>query len=129
MLDHYNAAYGDKIGNAFLDYYGRFFEDYVCRLLSRSIRKPVVGDDEAFATKDSTDNRIIDAVVVEIPDLTFVEVTAKRFNLTKTLIGGSIESLNEDLKQMVAGKAVQLQRSIDMFERAGFRWSLLIPPT
>lgn len=115
LLDHYNAAYGEKTGNAFLDYYGRFFEDYVCRLLSRSIRKPVVGDDEAFATKDSTDNRIIDAVVVEVPDLTFVEVTAKRFNLTKTVISGGIESLNEDLHQMVVAKAVQLQRSIDMF--------------
>jgi hypothetical protein len=115
LLDHYNATYSRNIGDAFLDYYGRFMEDYVYKLLSRAIRKTVVGDDEAFATKDSTDNRIVDAVIVEIPDITFVEVTAKRFNLTKTIIGGNIEALDKDLQQMIVEKAQQLQVSIDFF--------------
>ena len=119
LLDHYNAKYSEKTGNAFLDYYGRFLEAYVYELLSRSIRKPVVGDDEAFATKDSTDNRIVDAVIIEVPDVTFVEVTAKRFNLTKTIIGGNIASLDDDLRQMVADKAVQLQNSIRLFLDGG----------
>jgi hypothetical protein len=115
LLQHYNKTYGRKMGDAFLDYYGRFLEDYVYRLLSHSIKKQVVGDEEAFATKDTSDNRIVDAVIIETPDITFVEVTAKRFNLTKTIIGGNIESLECDLKQMVVEKAEQLQASVQLF--------------
>jgi hypothetical protein len=115
LLQHYNKVYGKHTGDAFLDYYGRFLEDYVFKLLSKSIKKPVVGDDEAFATKDTSDNRIVDAVIIETPDITFVEVTAKRFNLTKTIIGGSIESLECDLRQMVVEKAKQLQASMQLF--------------
>jgi hypothetical protein len=116
LLQHYNETYERKVGDAFLDYYGRFLEDYVFTLLSQSIRKQVVGDEEAFATKDTSDNRIVDAVVIETPDITFVEVTAKRFNLTKTIIGGSIESLECDLKQMVVEKAEQLQAAVQLFD-------------
>lgn len=116
LLQHYNDAYSNKVGDVFLDYYGRFLEDYVYKLLSQSIRKQVVGDEEAFATKDTSDNRIVDAVIIEQPDITFVEVTAKRFNLTKTIIDGSIESMERDLKQMVVGKAKQLQASVQLFD-------------
>jgi hypothetical protein len=42
-------------------------------------------------------------------------VVAKRFNLTKTIIGGSIASLDDDLRPMVVDKAVQLQNSIRLF--------------
>ncbi len=115
LLQHYNKVYGKQMGDAFLDYYGRFLEDYVFKLLSDSIKKQVVGDDEAFATKDTSDNRIVDAAIIEVPDITFVEVTAKRFNLTKTIIGGSIESLECDLTQMVVEKAQQLQASVQLF--------------
>lgn len=115
LLQHYNDKYGRKMGDAFLDYYGRFLEDYVYKLLSQSIKKQVVGDEETFATKDTSDNRIVDAVIIETPDITFVEVTAKRFNLTKTIIGGNIESLECDLNQMVVEKAKQLQASVQLF--------------
>jgi hypothetical protein len=116
LLGHYNDKYGKHAGDAFLDYYGRFLEDYVFKLLSESIKKPVVGDDEAFETKDTSDNRIVDAVIIELPDITFVEVTAKRFNLTKTIIAGNIESLECDPKLMAVEKSKQLEASVQLFD-------------
>jgi hypothetical protein len=115
LLTHFNETYGRSTGDAFLDYFGRFLEDYVATILSRSGMRVIT--DLPFATKFSTNNRIVDAVIVEGRSLVFIEVAAKRFNLSETIINGSLASLDLDLEQMVVGKARQLASSIEVFRK------------
>ena len=103
LLTHFNEAYGRKTGNAFLDYYGRFLEDYVVTLLKRCVKSVV--DDLPFGNQYSTNNRIVDAVVVEPKAVVFVEVVAKQFKLTDTIISGSLASLDGDVDVMVVQKS------------------------
>jgi hypothetical protein len=118
LLNGYNEIYGRQTGNLFLSYFGRFLETYVDEIFRRSLRGngARVLRDVPYRNRRSTDNRFVDDIIIEGVNAAFVEVVAKRFRLTETIIDGDIMCLKEDLHDMIISKARQLVESITLFK-------------
>ena len=116
LLDAYRGRDGDEGVSRFAGYFGRFFEDYVYRWLSATLKRSDVRPELVYKTPDSDDNRSCDAAVFENNRAVFVEVVAKRFRLVESVINLDEESIQQDLTRMVTEKAEQLRRKIKQFQ-------------
>lgn len=118
LVSGYNFKYNRPTGDLFLNYYGRFLEDYIDSVLRKSLRgnNARILRDVPYTNAESSDNRFVDNIVFEGSSAAFLEVTAKRFRLVETVINGNVNALKEDLEEMIFSKAEQLAESIALFK-------------
>lgn len=115
LLDGYNAQNEQTMGRRFTRFFGEFFEQYaldIARRFSARSSSICFGEIEYSGKKSS------DIVIFEGTRAVFIDVVAKRFNVTRSIAAMEQSAIDDDLKAMIIDKAVQIDRCIKDF-RAG----------
>ncbi len=122
FLDGYNDQPGKTKeerkadSDMFTRYFGEFFEDYVVDLLRACHPTPeLIFGERKYVTEEGTEGNATDLVIFEGENALFIDISASRFNVAKTLIGLDPDSIRKDLEKIIICNATQLDKSIRAF--------------
>lgn len=136
LLDGYNDQPGrtkeerKADSDMFTRYFGEFFEDYIVDLIRASHPTPhLVFGERKYVTEEGTEGNATDLVIFEGESALFIDISASRFNVTKTLIDLDPEFIRKDMEKIIVCNAEQLDKSIRAFRDGRLSYNGVSPST